>query len=118
MTTKDLVILAARAAGDKKASDILILEISKLLAITDYFLICSGATDRQTKAIAEEVRKKLKDAGRRPARSAGEELGDWILLDYNDFIVHIFTDEMREYYQLERLWKDAPQLPLEEENAG
>lgn len=111
-SARDLVLIAARAADDKKATDIIILEMAGILDITDYFLICGGATDRQTKTIADEIQKKLREHGRKPHRSAGEELGDWILLDYVDFIIHIFTDETREYYRLERLWKDAPQLKM------
>ena len=114
---KDLVVAAAQAADDKKASEIMILEMSGVLDITDYFLICSGATDRQTKAIADEIQKKLRADGRKPYRTAGEELGDWILLDYGDFVVHIFTEETREYYRLERLWKDAPQLQVSSRKA-
>ncbi|MDP1808077.1 MAG: ribosome silencing factor [Actinomycetota bacterium] len=114
MTARELVMVAAQAADDKKATDIIILEMAGILDITDYFLICGGATDRQTKAIADEIQKRLRDFGCKPHRSAGEELGDWILLDYVDFIIHIFTDETREYYRLERLWKDAPQLKMKD----
>jgi ribosome-associated protein len=111
---KELVMQAAKAADDKQAADILILELAQLLVITDYFLICSGATDRQTRTIAEEVRKQVKEmSGRKPIRAAGEELGDWILLDYGDVVIHIFTQEMREYYQLERLWRGAPKIARE-----
>lgn len=112
VAARDLVMIAGRAADDKKASNILMLEMAGILDITDYFLICGGATDRQTKSISDEIQKQLRDAGRKPYRSAGEELGDWILLDYVDFIIHIFTDETREFYRLERLWKDAPRTKL------
>lgn len=114
-----MVLIAARATDAKKAGNISILEMAKLLGITDYFLICTGATDRQTKTIADEVRKQLREAGRKPDRISGDDLGDWILLDYSDFVVHIFTEEMHDYYQLERLWKDAPRVPVgEEERSG
>lgn len=112
IAARDLVMIAGRAADDKKASNILMLEMAGILDITDYFLICSGATDRQTKSISDEIQRQLRDAGRKPFRSAGEELGDWILLDYVDFIIHIFTEETREFYRLERLWKDAPRMKL------
>jgi len=111
-SAKEMVLIAARAADDKKAGDITILEMAKLLGITDYFMICTGATDRQTKTIADEVRKQLREAGRKPDRVSGDDLGDWILLDYSDFVVHIFTEEMNDYYQLERLWKDAPRVAV------
>jgi len=111
---KEMVTAAAAAAADKKASDLIILEVYEILNITDYFLICSGKNDKQTKAIADEVRKTIRELGGKPLRAAGEDLGDWILIDYGDFVVHIFTEEKREYYQLERLWSDAPQLDIVE----
>jgi len=111
---KEMVTAAAAAAADKKASDLIILEVYAILNITDYFLICSGKNDKQTKAIADEVRKTIRELGGKPLRAAGEDLGDWILIDYGDFVVHIFTEEKREYYQLERLWSDAPQLDFVE----
>jgi ribosome-associated protein len=109
---KETVLAAAAAAAEKKAFDILVLQMSGVLEITDYFMICSGKGDKQTRAIADEVREKLRDQGRKPLRAAGEDTGDWVLLDYGDFVIHIFTEEMREYYQLERLWRDAPRLDL------
>lgn len=111
ISARELVNLAAQAADNKKASDIVILEMAGILDVTDYFLIVSGATDRQTKIIADEVQRKLRDLGRKPFRTAGEDSGDWILLDYIDFVIHIFTEETREFYLLERLWKDAPRTP-------
>jgi ribosome-associated protein len=111
---KELVMLAAKAADDKQATDIVILELAQLLVVTDYFLICSAETDRQTKTIDEEVRKQAREvAGRKPLRAAGEDLGDWILIDYGDVVVHIFTQETRDYYQLERLWRGAPKVARE-----
>ena len=109
-----MVTAAAAAAADKQASDLLVLEVFDILNITDYFLICSGKNDKQTKAIADEVRKAIRELGGKPLRAAGEDLGDWILIDYGDFVIHIFTEEKREYYQLERLWSDAPQLDIVE----
>lgn len=110
--TKELVSAAVAAAEEKKAFDFRVLEIPKELALTDYFMICSAGGDRQAKAIAEEVRVALRDLGRKPLRVAGEDVGKWILMDYGDIIVHIFTEETREYYQLERLWRDAPQVEI------
>ena len=114
MTTLDRIGRAVRAAADKKAHDIVVLDIGPTLAITDYFLICSGSSDRQVRTIAEEVEVKLKEDGLPPLRSEGESGGGWILIDYGEFVVHVFTDEMRQYYDLERLWKDVPRPDLPE----
>ncbi len=105
---KKLVRLAAQAAAEKKAYDILILDISSLLIITDYFVICSGRNIRQVKVISEFIQEKLAEKEVHPFSIEGEGGARWILLDYIDFVVHIFLEEEREFYQLERLWKDAP----------
>jgi ribosome-associated protein len=109
---KDLGSLqtAARAAADKKAFQIVGLEVGDLTSYTDSLLICSGASDRQVAAIADEVQRQLKDAGRRPLHVEGESHADWVLLDYGDFVVHVFTEERRTYYGLDGLWGDAPKL--------
>jgi ribosome-associated protein len=105
----DLVQAAAVAASSKKAERIVILDVSKQLVITDHFLICSGNTDRQVKTIADGVEKALSaERGVKPFRREGEREGRWVLLDYVDFVVHVFHKEDREYYDLERLWSDAP----------
>ena len=101
---------AARAAADKKAFQIIGLEVGDLTSYTDTLLICSGASDRQVAAIADEVQRQLKDAGRRPLHVEGESHADWILLDYGDFVIHVFTEERRTYYGLDGLWGDAPKL--------
>ena len=101
---------AARAAADKKAFQIVGLEVGDLTSYTDSLLICSGASDRQVAAIADEVQRQLKDVGRRPLHVEGESHADWILLDYGDFVVHVFTEERRTYYGLDGLWGDAPKL--------
>lgn len=107
---------AAEAASSKKADRIVILDVSQLLVITDHFLICSGNTDRQVKTIADEVERRLKnDFGRKPYRREGEREARWVLLDYVDFVVHVFHKEDREYYDLERLWKDADRIEYEDE---
>ena len=101
---------AARAAADKKAFQIVGLEVGDLTSYTDSLLICSGASDRQVAAIADEVQRQLKDAGRRPLHVEGQSHADWVLLDYGDFVVHVFTEERRTYYGLDGLWGDAPKL--------
>ena len=101
------------AASSKKAERIVILDVSKQLVITDHFLICSGNTDRQVKTIADEVGRVLAaERGVKPFRREGEREGRWVLLDYVDFVVHVFHKEDRDYYDLERLWSDAPVVDL------
>ncbi len=106
---------AAVAASAKKAEQIVVLDVSRQLVITDYFLICSGNTERQVKTIAEEVERRLmEEDGIKPARREGEQEARWIVLDYVDFVVHVFRREEREYYGLERLWSDVPLVPFED----
>ncbi len=114
--TRDSVLLAATVAADKKAEGVVILDVSRLLVITDYFIICHGHSDRQVRTIADEVNRKLKDEGLKPYRREGERDGHWVLLDYVDFVVHVFQREDRAYYDLERLWADAPVVPFDNEN--
>lgn len=110
----DMAALAARAAASKKAVDPVVLEVGGVLAITDAFVITSGTNVRQVRTIAEEVEARLGRAtGRKPLRTEGLDTARWVLLDYGDFVVHIFLDEVRRYYDLERLWADAPRLPWE-----
>jgi len=101
---------AAQAAADKKAFQIVGFEVSDLTSYTDSLLICSGASDRQVAAIANAVQRKLKEAGRRPLHVEGERRADWVLLDYGEFVIHVFTEERRTYYGLDGLWGDAPKL--------
>jgi ribosome-associated protein len=117
MTTgSTLPIEAAAAASAKKAERIVILDVSKQLVITDHFVICSGNTNRQVRTIADEVERHLQEKHRvKPYRREGEREGTWILLDYVDFVVHVFRKEERDYYELERLWSDAEKIPFEEE---
>jgi len=113
-----LVLEAAEAASSKKADRIAILDVSELLVITDHFLICSGSNERQVRTIAEEVEKRLLEQHKvKPFRREGEREGRWILLDYVDFVVHVFGPEERDYYDLERLWADAPRVPYHENGA-
>jgi len=98
------------AASDLKAIDLRVLDVESTSDVTDYFLICSGASDRQVKAIADSVLRSLRDVGSRPLHREGYTYGRWVLLDYGDFVVHVFDPETREYYALERLWNDAPEV--------
>lgn len=105
---------AARAASTKQADDILILEVGPIIGITDYFVICSGNNERQVATITEEIEKQLRADGTKPYRREGESEARWVLLDYLDVVVHIFHKEEREFYELERLWKDARVVALED----
>lgn len=95
-------------AGEKKASDIIVLEIAPLTTIADFFVILSGASDRQTKSLSKSIVDELKDKGIRPQGVHGETSGNWIVVDYGYVVVHIFREEERQFYRLEMLWKDAP----------
>jgi ribosome-associated protein len=108
------VEIAAAAAADKLASDIVAYDVSEQLVITDAFLLCSAANDRQVRAVVDEIEEKLRRADARPARREGEREARWVLLDYIDVVVHVQHAEERVYYSLERLWKDCPVIPLPE----
>ncbi|MGH9916176.1 MAG: ribosome silencing factor [Pyrinomonadaceae bacterium] len=109
------MIVALRAASEKKAIDQVVLDLRHLASFTDYFLIANGTNVKQVQAIADEVTEQLKKCGIRPARIEGYRTGDWILVDYGDFIFHIFADKARRFYDLERLWRDAlcVELPID-----
>lgn len=102
--------IAARAATDKKALDLVGLDVVGLTSYADGFLLCSAASDRQVGAIVDEISRRLKGAGRKPLHTEGAARSDWVLLDYGDFIVHVFTEERRAYYGLDGLWGDAQRL--------
>ena len=106
----EIAVVAARAAAAKQAAATTILDVHGLIVITDYFVICSGQTERQVKTIVEEVEKGVRELGERPIRREGEADARWVLLDYVDVVVHVFAKEEREYYDLERLWRDAPRI--------
>ena len=108
----ELVTTAARAASDKLATDLLAFDVSDQLAITDAFLLASGSNDRQVKAIVDEVEDKLREIGAKPIRREGERDGRWVLIDYGEIVVHVQREEEREFYALERLWRDCPSIPL------
>jgi ribosome-associated protein len=108
----ELIEIAAAAAADKLASEIVAYDVSDQLVITDAFLLCSAANDRQVRAIVDEVEARLRLAGARPVRREGEREGRWVLLDYIDIVVHVQHSDERTFYALERLWKDCPVIPL------
>ena len=110
----ELTEIAALAAAEKLANDIVAYDVSDQLAITDAFLLCSGANDRQVRSIIDEVELKLKQAGATLVRREGEQEGRWVLLDYNDLVVHVQSKDERVFYALERIWKDCPVIPLPE----
>jgi ribosome-associated protein len=117
----ELVHAAARAAADKLATDLLAFDVSEQLAITDAFLLASGANDRQVKAIVDEVEDKLREIGAKPIRREGERDGRWVLIDYGEIVVHVQHSEERGFYGLDRLWKDCPRIAFPEaqvEQAG
>jgi ribosome-associated protein len=105
--------VAARAAESKKARDLLILDVREITSFTDFFLICTSTNQRQGHAIADEVGKQLKLMGELPVSVEGYDTGEWILLDYGDFVVHIFSEKARSYYDLERLWRHGKAVDLE-----
>jgi ribosome-associated protein len=113
-----LVLAAARAAADKKASDIIALEVGPLLVVTDYFLLATGSNDRQVSAISNAVEGALRDLGVKPIGREGERDLTWVLLDFGDFVIHVFQPAERDFYRLERLWADAPRLDLPEDVVG
>lgn len=98
------------AAGERKAYDLRVLQLGEVTSFTDYFLICSGTSERQVKAIADSVQRTMKDERVRPLQVEGYKNGRWVLMDYGDFVVHIFDQETRSFYGLERLWADAPDV--------
>jgi ribosome-associated protein len=110
----ELVSIAAIAAADKLATDIIAYDVSEQLVITDAFLLCSAANDRQVRSVIDEIEDKLTKAGAKPVRREGEREGRWVLLDYLDIVIHVQNAEERVFYALERLWKDCPQIPLPE----
>jgi ribosome-associated protein len=112
------ICTALTAAGDKKALEMVVLDLREVASFTDYFLITSGTNVRQVQAIADEVVEQLKKQGTRPARVEGYNAAEWVLVDYGDFILHVFEDKARRFYDLERLWRDARRVPLPAELGG
>ena len=108
----ELGLAAAQAAADKLASDILLLDVSEQLVITDVFLLASAPNDRQVKAVVDEIEDRLRELGAKPVRREGAQEGRWVLLDFADIVVHVQHEEERVFYALERLWKDCPVIPF------
>lgn len=110
---RELLRTAALAADSKQADDLVGLDVSGPLPLTDAFLLATGRNERNVLAIAEEIEDKLLEIGAKPLRREGRSEGRWVLLDFGDLVVHVFHEEDRMYYGLERLWKDCPVLPLD-----
>ena len=113
MEAREIALLAAEAASDKKAGDVVVLDVAQTLVITGYFVIATGTTDRHVRSIADEVEDQLREtAGMKPIGREGEREGRWILLDFGDVVVHVFQPDERDFYRLEKLWSDAPRVQL------
>ena len=114
----DRILLALHSAGEKKAIDPVVLDLREIASFTDYFVIFSGANERQVQAISDEVYEQLKKAGEPAARVEGYKTAEWILLDFGDFVVHVFEQKARQFYDLERLWRESKRVPLPAEFTG
>ena len=114
----ELATAAAEAAADKLATDVVALDVSGQLVITDVFVVASAPNDRQVRAIVDGIEDRLRQIGAKPVRPEGEKDGRWVLLDYAEIVVHVQHTDERQYYSLERLWKDCPVIPLPEHARG
>ena len=110
VTSRETALLAARVVSEKKARDVVVLEVGEITYIADYFLICTGTSDIQVQAIADHLKESFKKKGYELMRKEGYREARWVLLDYGDLIVHVFQPEERAFYNLERLWSNAPEL--------
>lgn len=109
-----LAVAAAEAASDKLATDIVAIDVSEPLAITEAFVLCSAANDRQVRSVVDAIEERLRSLDAKPIRREGEAEGHWVLLDFGDIVVHVQLAEERIHYAIERLWKDCPEIPLPE----
>jgi len=116
--SREVAARAARAAAVKQATDIVALDVHELIVITDYFVICTASSNRQVKTVIEAIEDSIRELGEKPTRREGEDEAGWWLLDYIDVVVHVFGEEERDYYDLERLWRDAPRLDWQEPDAA
>ena len=112
LETEAAVMLAARAASDRKAMDMVILDLHEVAQFTEFFLICTANNSRQVQAITDAIEESLREAGKRPSHIEGYTAAEWVLLDYGDFIAHVFSPTSRRFYDLERLWRDGKRVPL------
>jgi len=112
LPSKDKSLLLAQLMRDRKAQDVVVLDLTKLVSFTDYFVICTGRSDRQVQAIAEYLERELRGRKMRPRAVEGFSAARWVLMDFDDVVVHIFQKAVREFYDLEGLWSDAPRLEL------
>ena len=117
LDAKKRALLCVNASLEKKANNIVVMNVRELSAFTDYFVICSGASDRQVQAIAAAIRENMKKKGLLPLGVEGENHGQWVLMDYDDVVVHIFYEPVREFYEIERLWSEAPTMKVGEKVA-
>ena len=115
MTPKEMTILAAKALSDKKGNNIKAIEVTELTTLADYFVVCTGSSNTQINALCDAVEKAMDEAGEPVRHREGYRGGTWVLLDYGCLVVHVFSQEAREFYSLERLWQDGVELPLESE---
>jgi ribosome-associated protein len=116
--SRDRALDCARAAIDKKAENVKVLDLTDLSGFTDYFVICSGVSDRQVQAISDSVALAMEKSGAEPLSSEGYTQGRWVLMDFGDVVIHVFLDALREYYDLESLWVDAPRVRIPSEFYG
>lgn len=112
MTSKEMALAAAKALDDKKGREIRVIEIEALTTLADYFVICSGGSNTQINALCDNVEKVLAETGENPIHREGYRGGTWVLLDYGCIAVHVFNEEAREFYSLERLWRDGKEIDL------
>jgi ribosome-associated protein len=117
LTTRQKILLAVNAALEKKAKNIVILNIKNITSFADYTIICSGTSDRQVQSIASSIGSSMKKAGALPLGVEGEKGGRWVLMDYADMVVHVFYEPVREFYDIERLWSDAPKMEVADDTA-
>jgi ribosome-associated protein len=113
--SRERALLCVNASLEKKAKDLIILNVREFSAFADYFILCSGTSDRQVRAVAAAIRENLKKEGILPLGVEGEDAGKWILLDYDDVIIHVFLESARTFYDLERLWSEATRMAVPDE---
>ena len=116
--SRERALLCLNASMEKKAKDLIILNVSSVSSFADYFILCSGTSDRQVRAIAAAIQESLKRAEILPLGVEGEDAGRWILLDYDDVIIHVFLESVRTFYDLERLWFETPSAAIPDGNAS